>query len=194
LRIVGILLAAGAGARFGGGKLMSALPATSHGVSAGTPLGAAAATHMMEALNDVIAVVRPGDTLLAHSLECTGARVLVCDRAAEGMGVSLAYGVCASQDAGGWIIALGDMPWIAPPTIVAVADALKAGAQIAAPSYRGQRGHPVGFAHALGPLLSSLTGDEGARNVVAARQDAMQLVEVDDPGAIRDVDLRADLR
>jgi molybdenum cofactor cytidylyltransferase len=194
MRIVGILLAAGAGARFGGAKLLSPLPATSHGVTAGTPLGAAAAMHMVAALNEVIAVVRPGDTVLAHSLECTGARIVVCERAAEGMGVSLACGVLASFDAGGWIIALGDMPWIAPPTIVAVADAIKAGAELAAPSYRGQRGHPVGFARAYGALLSSLTGDEGARTVVAAHQSALQLVDVDDPGAIRDVDLPHDLR
>jgi molybdenum cofactor cytidylyltransferase len=193
MRVVGILLAAGAGARFGGGKLMSSLPATSHGVSAGTPLGAAAAMHLMAALNDVVAVVRPGDEVLAHSLRCTGARVLVCDRAAEGMGVSLAHAVSASQDADGWIIALGDMPWIAPSTIVAVADAIKAGAAIAAPSYRGQRGHPVAFARGYGTLLSSLTGDEGARSVVAASPHAVHLVEVDDPGAIRDVDLPADL-
>jgi len=193
MRIVGILLAAGSGARFGGGKLLAPLPAASHGVGAGTPIGAAAALHLMAALNDVVAVVRPGDAMLHHKLDATGARVVVCDRASEGMGTSLAYAVGEAADADGWIVALGDMPWIAPPTIHAVADALRAGAEIAAPSYRGERGHPVGFSKPYGRVLTTLTGDEGARTIVAARQWALQLIEVEDPGALRDVDRPADL-
>jgi len=194
MRIVGILLAAGSGARFGGGKLLAPLPAASHGVGAGTSIGAAAAFHLMAALNDVVAVVRPGDFMLHHRLEATGARVVVCDRASEGMGTSLAYAVGESSDADGWIVALGDMPWIAPPTIHAVADALRAGAEIAAPSHRGERGHPVGFSKPYGRVLTTLAGDEGARTVVAARQWALRIVDVDDPGALRDVDRPADLK
>ena len=194
MRIVGIVLAAGRGARFGGAKLLAPLPTASHGAGAGTPIGAAAAMHMMSALNDVVAVVRPGDSVLQDALQATGAQIVVCERAIEGMGVSLACGVDACADADGWIVALGDMPWISPPTIAAVADAIKAGAEIAAPSFRGERGHPVGFARPYGRVLSTLTGDEGARTVLAARQWALQLVEVDDPGAIRDVDLPSDLR
>jgi molybdenum cofactor cytidylyltransferase len=194
MRVVGLLLAAGRGARFGGSKLLAPLPSASHGVSAGTPLGVAATLHMMSALNDVVAVVRPGDSVLQHALAGTGAAVVVCECAAEGMGASLACGVGASLDADGWIVALGDMPWIAPPTIAAVADAIKAGAEIAAPSYKGERGHPVGFSRSYGRALSTLGGDEGARTIVAARQWALQLVEVDDPGAIRDVDRPDDLR
>ncbi|MCC6198158.1 MAG: nucleotidyltransferase family protein [Burkholderiales bacterium] len=194
MRIAGILLAAGSGVRFGGGKLMAPLPAAAHGVSAGTPIGAAAAMHMMAALNDVIAVVRPRDPALSQALEATGARVVVCESASEGMGASLACAVGAATDADGWIVALGDMPWIAPPTIAAVADAIKGGAEIAAPAYRGQRGHPVGFARAYGRALCALTGDEGARTIVAARRWVLQTIEVDDPGCVRDVDLPADLR
>ena len=85
------------------------------------------------------------------------------------------------------------MPWIAPASIAAVADALQGGAEIAAPSYRGQRGHPVGFARSYGGLLTTLTGDEGARAIVAARQWAVRFVEVDDPGVLRDVDRPDDL-
>ena len=75
MRIVGVLLAAGAGARFGGAKLLAPLPAPSHGVGAGTPIGVAAATHLMAALNDVVAVVRPRDHMLQAALADTGARV-----------------------------------------------------------------------------------------------------------------------
>jgi molybdenum cofactor cytidylyltransferase len=193
IRIVGILLAAGRGARFGGGKLLAPIPAASHGVGSGTPVGAAAAMHLMAALNDVVAVVRPGDAMLARVLADTGVRVVECARADEGMGASLARGVAAAADADGWVVALADMPWIAPGTVAAVADALRAGAEIAAPRWRGERGHPVGFARAYGPLLAALTGDEGARAIVAARQWALAPVDVDDPGAVRDVDRPADL-
>jgi molybdenum cofactor cytidylyltransferase len=147
----------------------------------------------MAALNDVVAVVRPGDAMLKRALADTGARVVECARADEGMGASLACGVAAAAGADGWIVALADMPWIAPGTINAVADALRAGAEIAAPCWRGERGHPVGFARAYEPLLVALTGDEGARAIVAARQWALALVDVEDAGVVRDVDHPADL-
>ncbi len=51
-----------------------------------------------------------------------------------------------------------------------------------------------GFAKAYGPLLRALTGDEGARSLVAARKWALRLVDVDDPGVLRDVDRPDDLR
>ncbi len=194
MRIVGILLAAGQGARFGGGKLMAPLPASAHGVDAGTAIGVASAAHLVAALGDVVAVVRPRDHALHDALAGIGARIVECARADEGMGVSLACGVAATSDADGWVIALGDMPWIAPATIVAVADALRAGAEIVAPEYGGQRGHPVAFAQKYGPLLAALTGDEGARAIVRARQWAVQAIDVGDAGVVGDVDRVEDLR
>ncbi|MFO1303761.1 MAG: nucleotidyltransferase family protein [Burkholderiales bacterium] len=193
MRIAGILLAAGEGARFGGGKLLARLPGAAHGVSAGTSIGAASAMHMMAALNDVVAVIRPRDGMLEHALVGTGARVVRCDRAHEGMGASLACGVAACLEADGWIVALADMPWIAPTSIVAVADAIRDGAELAATQHGGKRGHPVGFSRKYGSLLAALEGDEGARSIVAARQWALRLVDVDDPGVLRDVDRPADL-
>lgn len=193
-RIVGILLAAGAGARFGGGKLLAPLPASAHGVAAGTPIGAASARHLLAALGDVVAVVRPRDPQLTDALAGTGARVVECARADEGMGVSLAHAVAEVGDADGWVVALADMPWIAPATIDLVAAALRDGASLAAPAYRGTRGHPVGFAGAFGPQLRELTGDEGARSIVAAWTSSLRIVAVDDPGVLRDVDRPGDLR
>jgi molybdenum cofactor cytidylyltransferase len=194
MRIVGLLLAAGRGARFGGAKLLAPIPAASYGVAGGTPVGVAACMHLVAALNDVIAVVRPGDSLLRYALEGTGARIVECARADEGMGASLACAVAVAADADGWLVALADMPWIAPVSIVAVADALRGGAELAAPEFRGERGHPVGFARKYGGLLSALTGDEGARSLVASRQWALQRVDVDDPGVVRDIDHPDDLR
>ena len=193
MRVTGILLAAGRGTRFGGAKLLSPLPKTSHGVGAGTAIGVASCLHLLSALPEVVAVVRPGDSMLASQLRSAGARVVECARANEGMGASLAYGIAAAADADGWIVALADMPWIAPATVVLLADALMAGAGIVATSRIGVRGHPVGFASSHYGALAALTGDEGAKSILAAHREHVQLIEVDDENVLRDVDTPADL-
>jgi molybdenum cofactor cytidylyltransferase len=182
--IVGILLAAGSASRFGGEKLLAPLPD-------GTPIGVAALKHLAAAVDTVVAVVRPRDELLAAALEAAGARITRCPRAAEGMGASLAWGVCAAPVAAAWVIALADMPWVEPATMAGVVDALRGGASVAAPSCRGRRGHPVGFAASCYGELSALSGDEGAKAVVD--RHPVTLIDTDDAGILRDVDTRQDL-
>jgi molybdenum cofactor cytidylyltransferase len=186
-QLVGVLLAAGRGERFGGGKLVASLPGT------GIALGVAALRNLRAALPAVVAVVRPEDDVLASALAAEGARVVRAERAAEGMGASLAAGVDAAGAADGYVVALADMPWIAPPTIARIARALEQGATIAAPRHAGKRGHPVGFAASLRAELLALGGDEGAKRVLAAHRAALQLIDVDDPGVLRDVDRPDDL-
>ena len=192
MRIVGILLAAGRGTRFGGDKLAAALPHASHGVPAGTPLGVAAAMHLVGAIAETVAIVRRGDELTG-ALRRAGACIVECANADEGMGASLACGVAATRDADGWVVALADMPWIAPATIRAVANAIRDGADIAAPVHRGERGHPVAFAARHGDDLCALTGDAGARSLLALHAATVTLLDVDDAGVVRDVDTRAAL-
>lgn len=191
--VAAVLLAAGSGTRFGGAKLLAPLPAAAHGVPAGTPIGVAACRHLATAVAHVIAVVRPGDDALAALLAQAGARIAVCARAADGMGESLACGVAAARDADGWLVALADMPWVAPATIVRVAQCLAGGASIVVPRHAGARGHPVGFAAAHRDALLALHGDEGARRIVRAHAAVAVDVDVDDPGVVRDVDRREDL-
>jgi molybdenum cofactor cytidylyltransferase len=109
------------------------------------------------------------------------------------MGASLACGVVAAKDADAWVVALADMPWIAPATIGAVACQLNAGADIVAPTYRGVRGHPVGFARRHYAALAALTTDIGARSLIDC-SDRLTLIAVDDPGVTRDVDTPDDLQ
>src|SRR5689334_3217390 len=123
MRIVGILLAAGAGTRFGGGKLRATLPD-------GSPLGVRACATMVSALDEVIAIVRPGDDALAADLQRAGARVSFCPDAVNGMGASLAHGVAQAADADAVIVALADMPWVAASTIDAVHAALEKGSSL----------------------------------------------------------------
>jgi molybdenum cofactor cytidylyltransferase len=190
VRVVGVLLAAGRGERFGAAKLRAPLP---EGRSAGVPVGVAALRNLKQAVGDVVAVVRPGDTALAEALRREGADVAVAERAGEGMGASLAAGVAATPAQAGIVVALADMPWVEPATIARVAAAIAAGASLAAPFCNGARGHPVGFAPRHRDALLALRGDEGARAVLAAHAADIARVDVDDAGVLRDVDTPADL-
>jgi len=184
--IVGILLAAGASTRFKANKLLHPLPE-------GTPIAVAAARNLRAALDRVVAVVRPGVPELAQALTDAGVEVTVCPDAAAGMGHSLAHAISATPDAGGWIVALADMPFVAPDSIRRVAAALHEGADLAAPEYRGARGHPVGFAARYRKDLSTLTGDAGARAVLKRDHASVRIVALDDPGVLRDIDTQQDL-
>ena len=185
--VVGVLLAAGAGTRFGGAKLL-------HPLEDGGAIAAHAARNLRAAGLEVIAVIRPGDFPLSDLLEQEGCYVTQCAESVRGMGYSLAHGVAAARDAGGWVVALADMPRVAPATVRSVVEALEAGAQITAPVYRGERGHPVGFAGGLHLELLALTGDSGARAVIDRHRDVLRLVAVDDPGVLLDVDAKEDLQ
>lgn len=183
-----LLLAAGSGSRFGSDKLMHALPD-------GRPMAVASALRMREGLPEArcVAVVRSGHTLLADALGAAGFDVVFSAEAHLGMGHSLAAGVRACPQGAGFVVALADMPFIEPATMAAVGEALHAGASIAAPSFEGRRGHPVGFAAMHGPALAALKGDAGARELLRAHADSIVLVPVDDAGVLRDVDTPADL-
>lgn len=195
-RIVGILLAAGCGERFGGDKLLAKARTVSSADGAQLPgesIGVAACRNLVAALPEVVAVVRSDDAVLAEALGAAGARVVRCENAGDGMGASLACGVRSTREAAGWIVALGDMPWIAQATIERVAGAVAEGAVVAAPFYQGQRGHPVGFGASCYAELAALADDDGAKSVVAAHRDALVRINVDDAGALRDVDRPSDL-
>jgi len=183
--IAGILLAAGAGTRFGGGKLLHRLPG-------GTSIGVAALRNLKSALPRVVAVVRPNDHELRELLERERVPIIECAQADRGMGHSLAAGVAAEFDADGWVIALGDMPRVQPETIQSVAEAMAQGAELVVPVFAGQRGHPVGFGGRFRDYLLALSGDAGARAVLAAHASTVRQLEVDDPGVVQDVDTPAD--
>ncbi|WP_434709866.1 nucleotidyltransferase family protein [Pseudomonas sp. R1-1] len=103
-----------------------------------------------------------------------------------GMGDSIAAGVAACADADGWLIVLGDMPFILPSSIERVVAAMVDDA-VSVPVLGGEFGHPVGFGRALGPALSGLSGDRGARPLF--EQGRVVEVAVDDPGVVWDVDV-----
>lgn len=185
-RIVGLLLAAGSASRFGSDKLRHALP---HGV----PIAVQAARILKLELSRVVAVVKPGSAELVDALKEEGCEVVVCENAAEGMGASLACAVRAAGEADGYLVALGDMPFLRRTSIAAVRDALVNGAPLVAPYFRTRRGHPVGIGKRFYEELLSLRGDEGAKKLLAANAGELVKIPIGDPGVIRDIDTPQDL-
>jgi molybdenum cofactor cytidylyltransferase len=184
-----IVLAAGKGSRFLGAdhKLAQGLGGLT---VLGTTLQHAIASHLQvvvvttEALADVARhSIAARDVIVLPEVGAPG-------QAALGMGYSISVGVGARPDADGWLILPGDMPRVQPLTLQAVARQLEHHA-VAYAQYKGRRGHPVGFSPELYSELIALTGDEGARRLVA-RYPAFG-VEVDDAGVLIDVDTLADL-
>lgn len=185
--IAGILLAAGRSERFGGHKLLATLPD-------GMPVAVRTAQTLRRVLPDVLAVVRPGDAELMQIFRREGLSVHECVAADRGMGASLACGIAARPDADAWLVALADMPYVEAATCQQVVQAITRGAALAAPVYRGQRGHPVGFNAKYRDALLALDGDQGARALLAAEAGSLTLIDVDDSGIRRDIDVPLDAR
>jgi molybdenum cofactor cytidylyltransferase len=186
---VGILLAAGRGRRFDAtgkrNKLLQQLPG-------GELVVAASARRLLAALPRVVAVVPPDDGGVGDALRALGCEVTVCPDADTGMAASLVHAIRHSlPQAQGWLVALGDMPYVEPRTMRALCDALAAGADIAAPVLRGRRGNPVAFGTHHVQALLALQGDQGARGIL--KSNPVTEVAVDDSGIFRDIDTGADL-
>jgi molybdenum cofactor cytidylyltransferase len=189
--MIGILLAAGFSRRFGSAdKLLQTLPD-------GRTIAIAAAEHLITALPVSVAVVRSDNPPLSHALKALGFHVVYCDANATEMADSLViavqYASALSTTARGYVIALADMPFIAPSTINEVANQLSLGAEIVIPTFQGKRGHPVGFSANYRDALLSVRGDQGARSVIKQYYDKVHLLACEDAGVLADIDTPDDL-
>lgn len=189
-----VVLAAGAGARFGGAKLLASLN--------GAPLiaGALRAAFLAPVRRVLVAV--GNDAALRETIEATARGMGAADRLvlvevddpAEGMGASLrAAARGLSSDLSGVFVFLGDMPVIDPATPVRLAEALDGPDRIVVPTHLGRRGHPVLFGARWLPALQALSGDEGARALLESASARLARIPVEDPGIHLDVDRPEDL-
>lgn len=189
--MIGILLAAGFSRRFGAeDKLLQSLPD-------GRSIAEAAAQTLIAALPISVAAVRAENTKLGHELEQLGFHVAYCQSNDKDMADSLVtavqYATKLKADHQGYVIALADMPSISVNTILAVANEVMTGAHIVQPTYKGQRGHPVGFSSKYQDDLLRLKGDEGARSIIQQHKEQLKLLPCDDAGILADIDTPADL-
>jgi molybdenum cofactor cytidylyltransferase len=138
-----------------------------------------------------------GKPVLQRTLEAVRASGLpwhLEDAGHEGMGDSIAAGVRATREAGGWLILPGDLPLVQPQSLQQVAAAL-AGYAVVLPRHQGQPGHPVAFARECREALTMLSGLQGAALVVRAHAMMNRVLELElaDAGIVMDVDTVHDL-
>jgi molybdenum cofactor cytidylyltransferase len=186
--VLGVVLAAGGSTRMGRPKQLAELD--------GRPLLAHVLAAAAEAPLDRVVVAlggAAGDVL--DRVDLGRAEPLVVEGWATGMGHVLARALDQAGEA--WeavVVLLGDQPLVPAGAVARVVKAWRAGAgPVVTATYGGRPGHPKLFDRRLEPDLLRLTGDTGARDLVAAHPGWVHRVEVGDLGSDADVDVEADL-
>jgi len=182
--IAGLLLAAGAGSRFGRPKQLADLD--------GRPLLEHAIAALAKSPVDrVVVMLGSNADEIMGAVDAQGAKFVVCDRWDEGQSASLACGLAEVSDAEAVVITLGDQPRMSPEAIARVIAGRGDGIDAVRATYGEEPGHPVLLERHLFARMRDVSGDHGARNLllsVHARE-----VPCDDLGGGEDVDTPAQL-
>lgn len=171
--IAAVVLAAGLARRMGRQKLLLQLQ--------GKPVVRWSVEHVASHVEDVVIVTGPDDAALRQALEGLTVRFVVNPRPQDGQGTSIAAGIGALKP---WttaaLIALGDQPRMPAAVVPALLDAFRrSGKSIVAPVYQGVQGTPVLFSSEVFGELRALRGDAGARAVVNANPERVEMVALD---------------
>ena len=187
MRVVAVILAAGAGRRIGGPKAL--LP-----IAGSTFLARVARSLDRPGVARVVAVLgHAARRVEAEAGLPSAVTVVVNPRPDEGMLGSVIAGLDAAESGGADAVLLHpvDHPLVAPATVDAVVAALEAGAVVAVPSHGGRRGHPGGFARAAWAALRHAPAARGARAVLADHPEWVVHVAGDE-GCVAGIDTRED--
>jgi molybdenum cofactor cytidylyltransferase len=184
-RVAALVLAAGRSTRMGAvNKLLIPLegrPLVRHAVEA--VLGAQ--------LAPVFVVTGHQRGVVEAALEDLPVKFVENKDYAAGMSTSLKRGIAAlPQDCDGVLVALGDMPRVTAPEIGRLVNAFNPveGRTIIVPTRRGKRGNPVLWGRKFFDEIQQVSGDAGARSVLAAYPEAVTEVEMDGDGVLTDID------
>lgn len=185
--VVGTLLAAGQGERFGdGNKLLQEVE--------GEPIVVRAARTLTESpVESSLAVLGHEAERVGVALQGLPLQTTVNTQFKRGQATSVVRAVswAERQEADALVIALGDMPWIHVQTYEALIDGWSDGHDVVVPTFDGERGNPVIFDASLFGELGTVAGDSGGRQLFA-EHDVHRLT-VDDEGVTQDIDRREDL-
>lgn len=179
--VTGVLLAAGAGTRYGMPKALA--------VAGGeTFLARGIGVLRAAGLDRVVVVLGAAADEVAATVDLTRVDVVRNPDWATGMGSSLRAGLAALDAETAALVLLVDTPGITPAAVARIAGHAGPAALVAA-SYHGEQGHPVllGREHWAG-AADSATGDRGARAYLRAHAAELVLVPCDDVADGTDVD------
>lgn len=180
-----LILAAGAGRRFGRGKLLAPLAGVPVIRRTAEAVAAAGFDEMLVvtgALGEDIGVALAG-------LDC---RIVEASDWQDGMAASIRAGVSALPQVGeGAFLFLGDMPLVSVALCSDLAEQAQQSGYAARPRVHGKPGHPVCFLRKALPDLLHLTGDRGAGEAMKGRPVAY--LDTEDEGVLLDIDDAASL-
>src|SRR4249920_2947260 len=170
-QVLAVVLAAGGSTRMGRPKQLAELD--------GRPLLA----HVLAAVDAppvdrvVVALGGAADAVLER-VDLGRAEPLVVEGWAAGMGHVLASTLAqAGDDWEAVVVLLGDQPLVPGRAVARVVEAWRAGAgPVVTATYGGRPGHPKLFDRCLLPDLLLLTGDTGARDLLATHPDRVHRV------------------
>lgn len=192
MKVVAVVLAAGAAARFGSNKLLAPLD--------GQPL----LQHVLDAvaaagLEDVIVVLGDEARAVEAAIAWRGERRVVNPRPVDGLSSSLRVGLDAAVEvpaADAVLVVLGDQPRVRPDALRAVVTAAADRAAAFAAFVRARypvdpAPNPVLVRRSAWALVAGLDGDHGLGPLLASRPELVAEARVD--GANPDVDTAEDL-
>ena len=184
-RVAGLVLAAGQSRRMGTlNKLLIGID--------GKPM----VRHVADAVaasqaSPLLVVIGHEREKVEAALAGTGAHFIVNPDFAEGLSSSVKRGLAAvPPDADGVVVCLGDMPLISAQILDRLIAAFNPveGRAICVPTRRGKRGNPVVLGRQFFGALAALSGDVGARDLIAAHPDEVVEVEVESDAVLTDID------
>jgi CTP:molybdopterin cytidylyltransferase MocA len=184
-----VLLAAGEGRRFGGGKLLAPFE--------GRPLIEAALSELRRApVGEIIVVVGTQGERLRRTSTTYGARVVINPNWMEGMSTSVRVGIQSCRpEAQAAVVLLADQPLVGWEAVERLVRAFEEGAEVAVATYGGEPRNPVLFTREVWPLLlREMSGDRGARAILKRHPQLVTEVPCDDVADPADVDTVEDLR
>lgn len=182
-----LILAGGAGRRFGGGKLLADM--------AGAPVIRRVAEAVAAAdFAEVVVVTGAQDADIRAALVGLDARIFHAPDWAEGMAATLRTGIAAlAPESKGVCVFLGDMPLVPVSLCSALIEAAEKVGYAARPRLDGKPGHPVAFTRAAFADFLTLKGDQGATALLKQRPEAVAYIDTVESGALLDIDTPADL-